>query len=236
MNQIVLDFDINKIKNTSEALKSLRANVQFCGTDVHAIVITSCLPGDGKSTTSLGLAMALSQAGKKVLLVDADLRKSVMLKKYTNAVGVLGFSEFLSGLATLEDVKYNTQMGNLDIIFSGQYPANPTELLSSSAFKAFIESEKENYDYIIVDTPPLGLVVDAAVIASVCDSSILILAEGKVKAGLAKNVKQQLEKSGSRIIGVVLNKLSKKDEKYGGYYNGYSYKYAGKYAGNYGKY
>lgn len=229
MNQIELNFGINKVRSTSEALKSLRANVQFCGTDVHCIVMTSCLPGDGKSTTSVGLSIALAQAGKKVLLVDADLRKSVMLKTYTDARGVVGFSEYLSGLKSFDDVTYKTQLGNLDVIFCGQYPANPTELLSSTAFKSFIEQQQKCYDYVIIDTPPLGLVVDAAVIASVCDSVILVLPEGKIKSGLASNVLKQLEKSGARVIGAVLNKQSLKSERYGGY-NGYSGKYAYKYS------
>jgi len=232
MNQIELNYDINKSRNTAEALKSLRANVQFCGTDVHCIVMTSCLPGDGKSTTSVGLSVALAQAGKKVLLVDADLRKSVLLKTYTEARGIVGFSEYLSGLKTLDEVKCKTQMGNLDIIFCGQYPANPTELLSSSAFKAFVDEQKKCYDYVIIDTPPLGLVVDAAVIASACDSAILVLPEGKIKSGLANNVLKQLEKSGAKIIGAVLNKQSYKSERYGGY-NGYSSKYGYRYS-NYG--
>lgn len=238
MGKIIIDFDLNKVKSAGEALKVLRANVQFCGTDIHSIVVTSCLPDEGKSTTSLGLSMALAQAGKKVLLVDADLRKSVMLKKYTNAVNVFGFSEFLSGLATIEQVKQNTQLGNLDIIFCGQYPANPTELLSSSAFKAFIDEEKKNYDYIIVDTPPLGVVVDAAVVASVCDGAIMVLSEGKIKCGLASAVIKQLEKSGARIIGTVLNKREKNNDGYGAAYSGiygkkysyykYNYKYSEK--------
>ena len=229
MNQIFVNYDINRERTTREALKALRANVQFCGTDVHCIVITSCLPGDGKSTTSMGLSLALAQVGKKILLVDADLRKSTMLKTYTDAVGVPGFSEFLSGLASFDDVKCNTQFGNLDIIFCGQYPANPAELLSSSAFKSFVEEQKSKYDYIIIDTPPLGLVVDAAVIASVCDSAILVLAEGKIKAGFADSVVKQLEKSGARIIGAVLNKQTSKVGSYGGYATKYSHKYSDSY-------
>ena len=230
MGKVIIDFDLNKVKTTGEALKALRANVQFCGTDIHSIVITSCLPGEGKSTTSLGLSMALAQAGKRVLLVDADLRKSVMLKRYTNTVSIFGFSEFLSGMATLEQVKQNTQLENFDIIFCGQYPANPAELLSSSAFKAFIEAEKKNYDYIIVDTPPLGLVVDAAVVASACDGAIMVLSDGKIKLGLANAVIKQLEKSGARIIGAVLNKREKNGDGYGGAYSGiYARKYAYKY-------
>lgn len=234
MNQITLNFDISKSRGAAEAIKSLRANVQFCGTDVHCIVITSCLPGDGKSTISVGLSIALAQAGKRVLLVDADLRKSVMLKTCTDALNVTGFSEYLSGLAPIENVKCNTQFGNLDIIFCGQYPANPTELLSSSSFKAFVAEQRTEYDYVIVDAPPLGLVVDAAVIASACDSAMLVLPAGKIKSGFANNVLKQLEKSGARVIGAVLNKQPTKNGGYGGY-NGYKYsgRYSAKYSADY---
>ena len=229
MKNINLRLDAKELSCANEAFKSLRANVQFCGTDVKAIVITSCLTNDGKSTISLGLGVALAQAGKKVLMVDADLRKSVMLTTYSDEVGVVGFSEFLSGQASLADVKFSTQINGLEIIFSGQYPANPAELLSSSALKGFIDEQKANYDYIIIDTPPLGVVVDAAVVASICDSAILVIPEGKIKAELARNVKSQLEKSGAHIIGTVLNKHHKKGKRYG-YYG-----YIG-YYGSYGKY
>ena len=156
-----------------------------------------------------------------------------MLKKYTNSVNLAGFSEFLSGLVTLEEARQHTQIGNLDIIFCGQYPANPTELLSSSAFKRFLDEERNNYDYIIIDTPPLGLVVDAAVIASVCDGAIMVLSEGKIRKGLAIDVKKQLEKSGARIIGTVLNVQTKKKSAHGKYGNGYSGQYASKYGYKY---
>lgn len=228
MKNIVLNLDKRELSSASEAFKALRANVQFCGPDVHAIVITSCLPNDGKSTVSIGLGVALAQAGKKVLLVDADLRKSTLPTNYSDEYGVVGFSEFLSGQAGLADVKFSTQVIGFDIIFSGQYPANPAELLSSSAFKAFIESQKEEYNYIIVDTPPLGVVVDAAVVASVCDSAILVVPDSKIRSKMAKNVKIQLEKSGARIIGATFNKWRKKGKRssyYGGYRGKYYYKY-----------
>ncbi len=231
MKQTYLNLNAEKTHYTSEAFKSIRANVQFCGPDVRAIVITSCLPDDGKSTTSLGIALALAAAGKKTLLVDSDLRKSDMVRKYSDVTDVVGFSELISGQAGLEDVLYKTQDENLDVIFSGQYPANPAELLSSSALKIFIEERKTEYDYIIVDTPPLGIVVDAAVIASVCDSAILVVPEGKVKTEMALGVKSQLEKSGAHIIGVVFNNTKKKgmlDIK-----GGYSKKYYGKYVNDY---
>jgi len=233
MKQTKLNFDIDKSNSASEAFKSLRANVQFCGPDVHAIVITSCLPDDGKSTTSMGLSLALARAGKKVLLVDADLRKSVMVRKYSDEVGVIGFSELLSGQASIADVLYDTQEENMKVIFSGQYPANPAELLSSSALKSFVEEQKSQYDYVIIDTPPLGVVVDAALVANVCDSAILVIAEGKIKGDLAVGVKNQLEKSGVHIIGAVLNTNDKKHKKAVKYGGGYSKKYYGKYAEEY---
>lgn len=225
MKNITLNIDYNQLQTTGEAFKSLRANVQFCGPDVHAIVVTSCLPGDGKSTVSVGLGIALAQAGKRVLVVDADLRKSVMLNKFSDEVGVVGFSEFLSGQASIEDVKFATQYNGLDIIFSGQYPANPAELLSSSALKTFVEAQTRAYDYVILDTPPLGMVVDAAVVSSVCDSAVIVIPEEKIKSELAKKVMAQLEKSGAHIIGAVVNKRVKKSKNYGGYYSVYYGKY-----------
>lgn len=228
MKKTILNFNADVSYFAAEAFKSLRANVQFCGTDIKSIIITSCLPNDGKSTTSMGLAMALGNAGKKTLLVDADLRKSVMLRKYSTEMDVVGFSELLSGQASLEDVVYQTQIECLDVIFSGQYPANPAELLSSTALAEFIEAQKKEYDYIIVDTPPLGVVVDAAVVASVCDAAIMVIAEGKIKKELAAEVKAQLEKSGARLIGAVFNSTVKKNKK-SAKYGAYSKRYYGEY-------
>ena len=223
MKQTVLNINAQHSRFTSEAFKAMRANVQFCGPDVRAIVVTGCLPNDGKSTTSMGLAVALASAGKKTLLVDADLRKSVMIRKYSDITDAVGFSELLSHQAALEDVLYKTQFDKLDVIFSGQYPANPAELLSSSSLKAFVDERKKEYDYIIVDTPPLGIVVDAAIVASVCDSALLVIPEGKIKTDMALGVKAQLEKSGARIIGAVLNSTNKKSPRYSkGYYGKYS--------------
>ena len=211
MKQTSLIFNSENNYYASEAFKSIRANIQFCGPDVHAIVVTSCFPNDGKSTTAMGIAVAFASVGKKTLLIDADLRKSVMLRKYSAGItDVLGLSEHLSDQAELDDVLYKTQNGNLDVIFSGQYPANPAELLSSSALKSFIEERKVEYEYIIIDTPPLGVVVDAAIIASVCDSAILVFPDGKVKTDIAISVKNQLEKSGAHIIGAVFNSANKK--------------------------
>lgn len=236
MKEVVLDFDKNEISVTDESFKSLRANIQFCGKNIHTIAVTSCLPNDGKSTISINLSRALALAGKKVLFVDADLRKSIIVKKYVDTSGIIGLSELLSGQAELDDVKYRTQIENFDIIFSGQYPANPAELLSSVAFEEFLATVKGEYDYIIIDTPPLGVVIDAAIVAGDCDGTVLVISEGRIKASFAKGVMNQLEKSGAHILGAVINENEKTKSNrvnygkyykyYGKYYSKYSYKYS----------
>ena len=236
MKNVVLNYDKNEISVTDESFKSLRANIQFCGKDIHTIAVTSCLPNDGKSTISINLARSLALAGKKVLFVDADLRKSIIVKKYVEATGIMGLSELLSGQVEIDEVKYRTQIDNLDVIFSGQYPANPAELLSSKAFEDFLEEEKSEYDYIIIDTPPLGVVIDAAVVAGDCDGTVLVISEGRIKATFAKSVMSQLEKSGAHILGAVINENEKSKSNriqygkyykyYGKYYSKYSYKYS----------
>ena len=214
MKTVNLDFSASKDYFVNESLKTLRTNVQFCGTDVKAIAVTSCQPNEGKSTISLALARSLAEVGKKVLFIDADLRKSVIVQKYVDSVGIVGLSQYLSGQNALEDVLYSTQFEGLDIIFSGQFPANPVELLSSNALKTLIEEQTKVYDYVILDTPPLGMVIDCAVIANVCDSAIMVIASDKVSNRLAKAIKVQLDRSGVHILGVVLNRVKNGTLKY----------------------
>ena len=214
MKTINLDLNASKDYFVNESLKTIRTNVQFCGTDVKAIAVTSCHPNEGKSTISLELARSLAEVGKKVLFVDADMRKSVIVQKYADGVGIVGLSQYLSGQNTLDDVLYSTQIEGMDIIFSGQFPANPVELLSSSAFKALIEEQTKVYDYVLIDTPPLGMVIDCAVISNVCDSAIMVVAAEKVSNRRARAIKAQLDKSGVHILGVVLNRVKKGNFKY----------------------
>ena len=152
----------------------------------------------------------MAEMGKKVLLVDADLRKSVLASRITKERGITGLSQLLSGQIVTEQAIYSTQIEGLDIVFAGPYPPNPTELVGSPAFKELIDSQRDRYDYIIVDAPPLGLVIDAAVMATVCDGAVLVINTGNVKYRIAQDVKEQLEKSGTRILGVVLNQVDRK--------------------------
>ena len=207
-----------------EAYNTLRTNILFSGKDVKTIVITSCTANEGKTTVCVELAKSLAESGKRVLLMDADLRKSVMVSRYTKVRGLVGLSQVLSGQIEADDAIYKTQIKNLDVIFAGPYPPNPTELVGSPAFKELLDTHRDQYDYILLDAAPLGLVIDAAVMASVCDGAVLVINSGSVKYRFAQEVKAQLQKSGCKILGVVLNKVGRKklSGHYDGYYKGYS--------------
>ena len=193
------DFPLN------EAFKTLRSNLLFCGADKKVILITSTKENEGKSTVATELSKSLSEIDKKTLLIDADMRKSVILRRNLKTQSILGLSELLSGQATIGQVLYNTQIPNFDVIFSGHFPPNPVELVSSKTFKEILEKFRDIYDYIIIDSPPLSPVIDAAVISTNCDGAIIVVAANKIKHQDALSVKEQLTKSGCEIIGVVLN-------------------------------
>jgi capsular exopolysaccharide synthesis family protein len=193
-----------------EAFNTLSTNILFSGRDVKTIVVTSCMAHEGKTTISYETSRSLAESGKRVLLVDADLRKSVMASRLTKERGITGLSQLLSGQITMEQAIYNTQVEGLDIIFAGPYPPNPTELVGSTAFKELMQAQRDNYDYIIVDAPPLGLVIDAAVMASTCDGAVIVINTGHIKYRTAQSVNEQLEKSGCKILGVVMNQIDRK--------------------------
>lgn len=199
---------------TQEAYKALRTNLQFCGQDVKVIAFTSCGENEGKTTVSLHTAKSLAELGKNVLLIDADMRKSVMAGRNTNVRNVAGLSQVLTGMKGVSECLYGTQYPQLQIMFAGKYPPNPVELLNGKHFEKLIEEARKVYDYVIVDTPPLGMVIDAAVIAPCCDGTVLVLSSGKVRYSQAQEVIAQLEKSGSKILGVVRNKSKQPDKAY----------------------
>ncbi len=137
-------------------------------------------------------------------------------------------SQYLSGQSELDGVLYATQIPTLNIIFSGPFPPNPTELVGASAFGELLQAEREHYDYILIDTPPLGLVIDAAVMATACDGAVLVVGAGTVSYRMAQRVTEQLRKSGCRILGAVLNRNRKGKRSKNQYYESYYGKYAEK--------
>lgn len=196
---------------TNEAYKTLRTNLMFSGAGVKTIMITSSNENEGKSTVSTELARSLAEAGKKTLFIDADMRKSVILKNNDN---VKGLSELLLDMCSADDVIYGTQDENFDVLFTGHFPPNPVEILGGDKFKALLDELKKTYDYIIIDTPPIGIVIDAAVIASCCDGAVLVLAYRKTDRKSAKEAKEQIEKSGCKVLGAVINETEKKNSTY----------------------
>lgn len=206
-----------------EAFKNLRTNIQFSGSNIKAIVVTSNLMSEGKSTCSYHLAKSFAELGKRVLLLDADLRKSVLVSRFQTQDRIYGLTHFLTGLETLDKCICSTDQKNLHVMFAGAYPPNPAELLSTSGFEKLLLALKKHYDYIIIDAPPLGSVIDAAIIAPRCDGAILVIRPGRVKYRWAQNSKNQLVRANCKILGVVMNGVKKEggNRYYGKYYGAY---------------
>lgn len=223
-----LPYEVN------EQFKYLRTNVQFCGTDNKVILVTSSVPGEGKSTTTLELAKSMAELGKRVLLVDADLRRSMLKHQLVNPRELeYGLTHYLSGLVTLAEVVCETDDPYLNIIFAGPVPPNPSELLSANRITPMLKWARSKYDYVFVDAAPLTAVIDAAVVAPACDGAIIVVESEKIPYRMAQSVVQQMEATGCKILGVVLNKVNFRTEtKYSHYryykkygYEKYKYEY-----------
>ncbi|MCD2492291.1 CpsD/CapB family tyrosine-protein kinase [Lacrimispora sp. NSJ-141] len=210
---------------TQEAFKTLRSNIQFCGSEFRTIVFTSCIPNEGKSHVSYMTAAAFAELGKKVLFIDADLRKSVLRKRlHQTARKTKGLSHFLSGQAALSEIVCPSEtIDNMSLVFTGPFPPNPAELLSGEMFRLGLARLEEQFDYIFLDAPPVGSVIDAAIIAKECDGVILVIAANMVSYRIAQSVKAQLDKTDCKILGTVLNKVDMKEHGYYGQYYGQYY-------------
>ena len=216
-----LDF----AKKAEEHYNALRTNIQLSGDNLKVLSISSVKPGEGKSTTSINIAWAFARAGYKTLLIDGDIRNSVMSGVFKSREKITGLTEFLSGTTDLSHGLCDTNIENLFVVQSGSVSPNPAALLQSKNFNDMIETLRKYFDYIIVDTAPIGIVIDAAIITQKCDASILVTAMGEANKRDVQKAKQQLEQTGKPFLGVVLNKFDVQREKYGSY-GGY---------GNYGK-
>ena len=224
MKVVNIHTDENRDVRFEEAIKTLRTNIQFSGPDIKTVMFTSAVPGEGKSQITVSEAMSLAGLGKKVLVVDADIRKSVLLTRYQVEQEVHGLTEYLSGQRQMEEVICTTDIQGMDIIFAGPYSPNPSELLAEPLFKELILKKREEYDYILIDTPPMAGITDGAIISTVCDGAVLVIAAGTVSRRIERRIKEQLEKSGCRILGAVLNKVT---SEHGGYYGKRYRKYYG---------
>lgn len=205
----------------SEAYRTLRTNIQFSSLDknINTILITSAGPEEGKSTTISNLAITMAQANKKILLIDADLRKP-KIHEYFGLNNSTGLTNVLVINKYLEDVVKKSTVAGLDILTSGPKPPNPSEILGSNSMKELLDEVKRKYDVILLDSPPVGLVTDPAILSAIVDGTILVVNFGKTSIQEAQRSKQLLENVNANILGVVLNKISGKGN---GCYNHYYY-------------
>ncbi len=218
----------------SEALRTLRTNLMFSGSKMRNILITSTSPNEGKSTTSFELARVFAESGKKTLYLDCDIRKSEFISVHQIQGETVGLSQILTGQVRIEDSFYtDPHMPNLDMIFAGPYSPNPTELFEDEMCDKLFQFIKElDYDVVILDTAPIGTVIDAAILTRYADGAALVIESEVTSRRLFQRAKEQLDKTGVRFLGVILNKVNMTK---GGYYNRYYNKYYSKYGKKYGK-
>lgn len=203
----------------SEAYRTLRTNVQFTSVDskTKKIMITSSGPREGKSTTVANLAVSMAQAGKSVLVIDADLRNPTQHKLFQLG-NFEGLSSFLVQDEEGKDFIKETTVPGVKVLTGGPIPPNPAELVGSQRMKRLIEKVSEQFDVVLIDTPPIIAVTDAAIIAQEVDGVILVLASGEVNKDYAQRAKEQLDKVEAKILGAVINKADMKTSEYYYYY------------------
>ncbi|MCU0082370.1 tyrosine-protein kinase [Streptococcus danieliae] len=218
-------------EKTEEFYNALRTNIQLSGDGIDVISISSVQSGEGKSTTSVNLAIAFARSGYQTLLVDADIRNSVMSGVFSTRDKITGLTDYLTGKNDLSEGLCDTDIENLYVIQAGPVSPNPTGLLQSQNFNKMIDILRKYYDYIIIDTPPIGLVIDAAIITQQGDATVLVVESGSNKRRAVEKAVEQLEQTGTPFLGVILNKVDTSMERYGSYGAYGSY---GDY-GNYGK-
>jgi succinoglycan biosynthesis transport protein ExoP len=212
----------------SESVRTLRTSLQLLNIDKPSktILLTSSVPKEGKSTVSINLAFAMGQLSK-VLLIDADLRRPTLGNQFGLPGFQPGLANLVAGTHSLEECLVTDELSNLDLICAGTIPPNPQELLASDKFKELINSLKERYDHIILDTAPTQAVSDAMVVSNVCDSVVYVVKADSTNFNLINNGLSRFLQNGHRVDGVVLNqvdlKKANKSGGYSGYYDQYGY-------------
>jgi len=207
-----------------EKYRMLRTNIEFCGVENKTIVFTSCTPEDGKSTISYQLARTMAEAEKKVLLIDADMRRSNLFERLSIDGEHIGLSHLLIGQNELRECIYVTNVPNFYMMPTGVFPTNPAELLGKKRFIKMLEVVREKFDYVLIDAPPIGSVIDAAVIANHCDGVVMVISANKNSRREERLAIEQMRIANSNILGVVLNRVERTKGIFGNkYQDGYYY-------------
>ncbi|MPQ42287.1 CpsD/CapB family tyrosine-protein kinase [Clostridium tarantellae] len=205
---------------STEAYRTLRTNLQYSALDreIKVILVTSSNPGEGKTTTAGNLAIVLAQDGKRVMLIDCDLRKANVHKQFKIS-NTVGLSEVLLGKETFFN-SMTTHESGLHILTCGKMPPNPAEMVGSKAMEKLLNDLRNRYDYIVLDTPPVQAVTDSKVLATKSDGVVLVVRVEKTTKNIVLETKKELEKVNAKIIGTVLNGVSNKNGKNPYYYYG----------------
>lgn len=215
----MFELEENPKSQLSEAYRSIRTNIQYSSIDneIKSMVVTSSEPGEGKSTTVCNLALAYSQAEKKTIIIDCDLRKPSIHKKFKLS-NLIGLSDVLVGNKELDEA-VNIYWDNLSILTSGKIPPNPSEMVGSKAMELLFEIVKSKYDVIIIDSPPLNAVTDAQILSTKVDGVILVVKADSTNRNSLLQGKDLLNKVRGNILGVILNNVENKKGKYYYYYD-----------------
>ncbi|MFJ7752610.1 CpsD/CapB family tyrosine-protein kinase [Peribacillus muralis] len=220
MTEVNKRSSISMLKSKSpvvEQYRTIRTNLQFSAVekDIRSMIFTSANPGEGKSTTSINVAAVFAQQGKRILIIDADLRKpSVHMN--LNIENFLGLTNIITKQNKLQEAIQSSIYPNLDVLTSGPIPPNPSELLGSNGMENVLEEAKMNYDLVILDTPPVNAVTDAQILANMTDGVVLVVSSGSTEIQQAKKAKELLHNANAKLLGAILNKKKQKysDEYY----------------------
>lgn len=224
MKQLILKNTYRPSQAMSDVYRRIRTNIVFSGVENKVICFTGCEAGEGKSLVTFALAKTFAENGSRVLLIDADLRNSYLYEQFGVSHEATGLAHFLSGLSVLEDCIYSTNIEGVCLIPAGAVCPNSTELLGKRQMKQLIASVRKVFDYVLIDTPPLGLLVDAAIVASQSDASILIVDASHNRRRTVSMVQKQLIEMNPNFLGIILNKVEDTSHRYGKRY-GYGYGY-----------
>ncbi len=205
----------------AEQYKTIRTNLQFSSIDgeLKTMLVTSSGPSEGKSSTTANLAIVFAQQGKRVLLIDADMRKPTVHYTFRLANNI-GLSNYLAGNQRITDLVNETHVDSLDVMTSGPIPPNPSELLGSKKMEQFIKEAKHHYDMIIFDTPPVLAVTDSQVLSAFVDGVLLVVRSKQTEKEAAAKAKEKLDQANAKVLGAVLNDQDIKSSSNYYYYYG----------------
>ena len=206
-NDSSLIVSMNPKSPISEGYRLLRTKIHFSSKDqeLKTLMVTSTQAGEGKTTTISNLAVTYAQEGKKVLLIDADMRKPSLHRVFSQS-NHQGLSTLLTDQTSMRETIRETIVSHLSLLTSGPAPVNPAELMDSTAMRELLEQLKQQYDIILIDTPSVLTVTDSVIVSALCDGVVMVVAAGKVRKEHLKKAKEQLDHVNARMVGIVINK------------------------------